>query len=111
MILRQPGETMSRILQRFSGVGYVVVAGLLITGLINVRVLTGQWWPTPLFRVCPDPADQGVAGAGHARPGAVQPLRIEDCEQRMARSSAVSLEWLLGWVRWRRSPCSAPCRR
>ena len=43
MILRQPTEPMPAILQRFSGVGYALVAGLLITGLINVRVLTGQW--------------------------------------------------------------------
>ena len=50
MILRQPAEhSIKATLQRFSGVGYVLVAGLVMTGLINVRVLTGQFWPTPLL--------------------------------------------------------------
>lgn len=50
MVLRQPGgHDIVAILRRFSGIGYALVAGLLITGLINVRVLTGQFWPTPLL--------------------------------------------------------------
>ena len=48
LILRQPQrQGLEPILRRFSGVGYGLVAGLLVTGLINVRVLTGQLWPTP----------------------------------------------------------------
>jgi putative copper resistance protein D len=50
MILLQPAAyPLSLILQRFSGIGYGLVAGLLVTGLINVRVLTGAFWPTPLL--------------------------------------------------------------
>jgi putative copper resistance protein D len=50
LILRQPDRPpLETILRRFSGVGYGLVAGLLLTGMINVRVLTGQRWPTPLF--------------------------------------------------------------
>ena len=37
------------MLRRFSNVGFVLVAGIILTGLINTRVLTGAFWPTPLF--------------------------------------------------------------
>ena len=37
------------MLQRFSNLGFVLVAGIILTGLINTRVLTGALWPTPLF--------------------------------------------------------------
>lgn len=41
LILRQPQRfALEPILRRFSGVGYGLVTGLLMTGLINVRVLT-----------------------------------------------------------------------
>jgi len=97
MILRQPSE-LRGVLQRFSGVGYWLVAGLLITGLINVRVLTGQWWPTPLFsgfalilliKAMIVLGMLGLALFNH--------LRIDDCEQRMGTlRRSVMLEWLLG---------------
>ena len=86
------------ILRRFSGVGYGLVAGLLVTGLINVRVLTGQLWPTPLF--------QGFALILLIKVGLVlgmlglallNRLRIERCEQRLGSLRAsVMMEWLLG---------------
>jgi putative copper resistance protein D len=99
MILRRPSDIAVRIvLQRFSGVGYGLVAGLLITGLINVRVLTGQLWPTPLFsgfalilliKVLLVSAMLGLALFNR--------LRIKDCEGRMAvLRTSVILEWLLG---------------
>lgn len=37
------------VLGRFSSLGYCLVAGIIVTGLINVRVLSGSLWPTPLF--------------------------------------------------------------
>ncbi|MCY1458268.1 Copper resistance protein D [compost metagenome] len=99
MILRQPGgHCIKGLLQRFSGVGYVLVAGLLISGLINVRVLTGAFWPTPLLSgfalillikvslVC---AMLGLAMFNR--------LRINNCEQRLTTlRNSVLLEWLLG---------------
>lgn len=99
MILRQPAQHgVKAILQRFSGVGYALVAGLLITGLINVRVLTGQFWPTPLLsgfalilliKVVLVAAMLGLALFNR--------LRINHCEQRQATLRAsVILEWLLG---------------
>lgn len=99
MILRQPtGHAVSVILQRFSGVGYALVAGLVITGLINVRVLTGQFWPTPLWsgfalilliKVVLVVVMLGLALFNR--------LRIKDCEQRMvALKNSVIMEWLLG---------------
>jgi putative copper resistance protein D len=99
MILRQPAEQpVKAILQRFSGVGYALVAGLLITGLINVRVLTGVFWPTPLFtgfalilliKVALIAAMLGLALFNR--------LRINDCEQRLSTlKTSVILEWLLG---------------
>ncbi|QHC96413.1 copper resistance protein CopD [Pseudomonas sp. R84] len=98
LILRQPTEPMREVLQRFSGVGYALVAGLLITGLINVRVLTGQWWPTPLFSgfalILLVKALLVLAMLGLAL---FNRLRIDDCEQRMgALRRSVILEWLLG---------------
>jgi putative copper resistance protein D len=98
MILRQPTEPMREVLRRFSGVGYALVAGLLITGLINVRVLTGQWWPTPLFSgfalILLIKALIVLAMLGLAL---FNRLRIDDCEQRMgALRRSVMLEWLLG---------------
>jgi putative copper resistance protein D len=99
MILRRPaGHDIRTLLQRFSGVGYVVVAGLLITGLINVRVLTGAFWPTPLLsgfalilliKVTLITAMIGLALFNR--------LRIKDCEQRLsALRKSVIAEWLLG---------------
>jgi putative copper resistance protein D len=99
MILRQPaGHAVREILLRFSGVGYALVAGLVITGLINVRVLTGQFWPTPLLsgfalilliKVLLVSAMLGLALFNRQR--------IKDCEQRMATlKTSVIMEWLLG---------------
>jgi len=99
MILRQPAEQpVKAILMRFSGVGYALVAGLLITGLINVRVLTGVFWPTPLFtgfamilliKVALIAAMLGLALFNR--------LRINDCEQRLSTlKTSVILEWMLG---------------
>lgn len=99
MILRQPcGHSLSAILRRFSGVGYGLVAGLVITGLINVRVLTGALWPTPLLsgfalilliKVALVVVMLGLALFNR--------LRIKDCEQRVdLLKTSVILEWLLG---------------
>ena len=98
LILRQPTEPMRDVLRRFSGIGYALVAGLLLTGLINVRVLTGQWWPTPLFSgfalILLIKALIVLAMLGLAL---FNRLRIDDCEQRMgALRRSVMLEWLLG---------------
>lgn len=45
---RPAGYDLRGTLLRFSGYGLVLVAGILVTGLINVRVLTGALWPTPM---------------------------------------------------------------
>ncbi len=99
LILRQPERfALEPILRRFSGVGYGLVAGLLVTGLINVRVLTGQLWPTPLFN--------GFAlillikvllVLGMLALALLNRLRIERCEERRGSLKAsVMLEWVLG---------------
>lgn len=86
------------ILRRFSGVGYGLVGGLLVTGLINVRVLTGQLWPTPLFNgfalilLIKVLLVLGMLGLA-----LLNRLRIERCEQRVGSLKAsVMMEWLLG---------------
>jgi len=98
MILRQPTEPMREVLRRFSGVGYALVAGLLITGLINVRVLTGQWWPTPLFSgFALILLIKAMIVLGMLGLALFNRLRVEDCEQRMGTlRRSVMLEWLLG---------------
>ncbi|WOE82137.1 copper homeostasis membrane protein CopD [Pseudomonas protegens] len=99
LVLRQPaGLSVEPLLKRFSGVGYGLVSGLLITGLINVRVLTGQWWPTPLF--------SGFAlillikvllVAGMLGLALFNRLRTQGCDQRLGTlRSSVLVEWLLG---------------
>lgn len=99
LILRQAAlYPLEKILQRFSSVGYLLVAGLLVTGLINIRVLTGQFWPTPLF--------SGFAlillikvllVAGMLGLALLNRLRITNCQQRVGQLQAsVKLEWLLG---------------
>lgn len=97
MILRQPSQPRE-VLRRFSGVGYWLVAGLLITGLINVRVLTGQWWPTPLFSgFALILLIKAALVVGMLALALFNRLRIDDCEQRMgALKRSVVLEWLLG---------------
>ncbi|MDB6052297.1 MAG: copper resistance protein CopD [Pseudomonas sp.] len=37
------------VLLRFSGIGYGLVAVIIATGLINVRVMSGAVWPEPAF--------------------------------------------------------------
>lgn len=99
LILRQPqGYAVGPILRRFSGVGYGLVAGLLVTGLINVRVLTGQLWPTPLFtgfalilliKVMLVLAMLALA--------LLNRLRIDRCDERSGSlKTSVQLEWVLG---------------
>lgn len=97
MILRQPSETRE-VLRRFSGVGYWLVAGLLISGLINVRVLTGQWWPTPLFSgFALILLIKAMIVLGMLGLALFNRLRMEDCEQRIGTlKRSVMLEWLLG---------------
>ncbi|WP_311881496.1 MULTISPECIES: copper homeostasis membrane protein CopD [unclassified Pseudomonas] len=98
LILRQPSESMREVLRRFSGVGYALVAGLLLTGLINVRVLTGQWWPTPLFSgFALILLIKALIVLGMLGLALFNRLRVDDCEQRMgAIRRSVMLEWLLG---------------
>ncbi|MBH3422989.1 MULTISPECIES: copper homeostasis membrane protein CopD [Pseudomonas] len=99
LILRHAQQVpLEDMLRRFSGVGYGLVAGLLVSGLINVRVLTGQFWPTPLF--------SGFAlillikvllVAGMLGLALLNRLRIKGCQQRVGQLQAsVLLEWLLG---------------
>ncbi|WP_285416041.1 copper homeostasis membrane protein CopD [Pseudomonas sp. efr-133-TYG-5] len=97
MILRQPSEPRA-VLRRFSGVGYWLVTGLLITGLINVRVLTGQWWPTPLFSgFALILLIKATLVLGMLALALFNRLRIDDCQQRMgALKRSVVMEWLLG---------------
>ncbi len=50
MVLATPqGIDRRQALLRFSGIGYVLVATIVVTGLINVRALSGAFWPEPAF--------------------------------------------------------------
>lgn len=50
VLTRPAGVAVDAVLRRFSNIGFVLVAGIILTGLINTRVLTGALWPTPLFQ-------------------------------------------------------------
>jgi putative copper resistance protein D len=99
MILRQPADhPLSAILQRFSGIGYALVAGLVMSGLINVRVLTGVFWPTPLLSgFALILLIKVVLVIGMLGLALFNRLRVKDCQQLpdLLRAS-VMLEWLLG---------------
>ncbi|WPO98344.1 copper homeostasis membrane protein CopD [Pseudomonas sp. HR96] len=47
LLAKPKGQDMGELLLRFSSIGLVLVIGVLVTGLINVRVLTGSFWPVP----------------------------------------------------------------
>jgi putative copper resistance protein D len=50
MLLTRPqGVDVQAILLRFSGIGYALVALIAVTGLVNVRALSGALWPEPAF--------------------------------------------------------------
>ncbi|RMP63591.1 hypothetical protein ALQ18_00272 [Pseudomonas marginalis pv. marginalis] len=99
LILRRSHEhALQPVLTRFSGAGYALVAGLVLTGLINVRVLTGQLWPTPLFNgfalilLIKVLLVLGMLGLA-----LLNRLRVRECERRVgALQASVMLEWLLG---------------
>src|SRR5450830_1116097 len=94
LILRQPQrQGLEPILRRFSGVGYGLVAGL-----INVRVLTGQLWPTPLFNgFALILLIKAMLVLGMLALALLNRLRIDRCEQRLETLKAsVMAEWLLG---------------
>ncbi|MCX4065511.1 copper homeostasis membrane protein CopD [Pseudomonas sp. S1Bt30] len=99
LIFRQaPSYRLEPVLRRFSGVGYGLVAALLVSGLINVRVLTGQLWPTPLFSgfalilLIKVMLVLGMLGLA-----LLNRLRLDSDEQRLASlKGSVMLEWLLG---------------
>ena len=46
LLYRAPDSTHGEALRRFSGVGYLLVAGVAASGLVNVWALVGQW-PDP----------------------------------------------------------------
>ena len=47
MVNSAPANHVLPLLLRFSGVGYGLVALIITTGLINVRVMSGALWPEP----------------------------------------------------------------
>lgn len=49
MLMQLNAHDARQVLHRFSNIGYCLVAGIILTGLINVRVLSGSYWPTPLL--------------------------------------------------------------
>ncbi|WP_341519799.1 copper homeostasis membrane protein CopD [Pseudomonas sp. G.S.17] len=49
LVVRPGALDMRALLLRFSGIGYGLVALIIVTGLINVRVLSGAPWPIPAF--------------------------------------------------------------
>lgn len=46
LLYRAPDSTHAEALRRFSGIGYLLVAGVAASGLVNVWALVGQW-PDP----------------------------------------------------------------
>jgi putative copper resistance protein D len=47
MLLTCATVDVRSVLSRFSGIGYALVAVIIVTGMINVRALSGALWPAP----------------------------------------------------------------
>jgi putative copper resistance protein D len=47
LLTAPPALDLRQMLLRFSGIGYGLVATIVATGLINVRALSGAFWPEP----------------------------------------------------------------
>jgi putative copper resistance protein D len=47
LLIGREAVDLRAVLSRFSGIGYGLVALIVITGMINVRALSGGLWPEP----------------------------------------------------------------
>ncbi|KAF1070666.1 MAG: Inner membrane protein YebZ [Pseudomonas citronellolis] len=97
LLYRAPDSTHEQALRRFSGVGYLLVAGVAASGLINVWVLVGQW---------PDPTGSTFGRvltlklllvAGMLGLALLNRVALAFSERRLlALRRSVVLEWLCG---------------
>lgn len=98
MLAPSVGREPLPLLQRFSGVGYWLVSGLLVTGLINLRVIADGFWPSPPFEgygfilAIKLGLVVGMLGLALGNRLAV----VFAMERRSALCVSVGLEWALG---------------
>ncbi|MFP3516528.1 copper homeostasis membrane protein CopD [Pseudomonas sp. SIMBA_077] len=96
LLLRPDRHDVDLVLRRFSNVGFVLVAGIILTGLINTRVLTGAFWPTPLFEGFALILLIKVSIVGLMLLLALFNLLMSRAGRSTALRSSIALEWLLG---------------
>ena len=96
VLTRPAGVAVDAVLRRFSNVGFVLVAGIILTGLINTRVLTGALWPTPLFQGFALILLIKVALVGLMLLLALFNLLMSRAGHFSVLRRSVAIEWLLG---------------
>lgn len=96
VLTRPAGVAVGTVLRRFSNIGFVLVAGIILTGLINTRVLTGALWPTPLFQGFALILLIKVALVGLMLLLALFNLLMSRAGHFAFLRRSVALEWLLG---------------
>ena len=98
VLVRADRQDVDRVLRRFSSVGFVLVAGIILTGLINTRVLTGAVWPTPLFEGFALILLIKVIVVGVMLLLALFNLVMSRTGRFAVLRTSVTLEWLLGLI-------------
>ena len=96
ILLRPAPQPLGPVLRRFSNMGFVLVAGIILTGLINTRVLTGALWPTPLFEGFALVLLIKAMLVGAMLLLALFNLLMSHAGRFVVLRSSVTLEWLFG---------------
>lgn len=96
ILLRPAQQPLGPVLRRFSNMGFVLVAGIILTGLINTRGLTGALWPTPLFEGFALVLLIKAMLVGAMLLLALFNLLMSHAGRFVVLRSSVTLEWLFG---------------
>ncbi|MFY1663146.1 copper homeostasis membrane protein CopD [Pseudomonas sp. Pseu.R1] len=87
LLMRPDDIDLRAILARFSGIGYALVAVIIVTGMINVRALSGGFWPDP-----------ALAGFGQVLAIKVAMvlcmLALAGLNRSLARAQTLQVAWL-----------------
>lgn len=107
LLLHSNTVDLRAVLARFSGIGYALVALIIVTGMINVRALSGALWPAPalsgfggvlavkvsmvLCMLALAAVNRGLARQRHLRLRALRITVLLECLFGIAALAAVSL--------------------
>jgi copper resistance protein D len=87
LLLGTAAVDVRAVLMRFSGIGYGLVALIVVTGMINVRALSGSLWPAPAL------SGFGLV-LGIKVAMVLCMLLLAAINRQLARGQALRLSWL-----------------